>query len=321
MADSDAASRIAAVRAELLENLTALRRAVAATAALKNLLDDRWFEAIADEIRHSTPPHPAKTDPSGFLYDFMHPLRGVDWFEKAQQLMLKDRLAEVDEESKFALWMAGIDPLRTIIPRLDERVQALSSVTFKPDQVRMKLAEVVASRTNPSLKNHLFEVGVLGDLARHGVLIDVEEATTASDGVANIDGRDILIEATNTVQRVIPDFIGVLSTDPNVEIDQVVKKIRKKVADGRQLARANGRPTVLFLARTHMGAGRESAPIALREIFSDPNFAALSAVVVADSWKLYVTEWQPGAKPDVPLTAREAEAFDSWYRRPKASTD
>jgi hypothetical protein len=98
----------------------------------------------------------------------MHPLRGVDWFEKAQQLMLKDRLAEADEKSKFAMWIAGIDPLRTIIPRLDERVQARSSVTFKPDQVRVKLAEVVASRTNRSLKNHLFEVGVLGDLARHG---------------------------------------------------------------------------------------------------------------------------------------------------------
>ncbi|PYQ70000.1 MAG: hypothetical protein DMG04_26255 [Acidobacteria bacterium] len=133
MPDSDAASRIAGLRAELLENLTALRRAVAATAALKNLLDDDWFGAIADEIRHSSPPHPAKTDPSGFLYDFMHPLRGVDWFEKAQQLMLNGRLAEVDEDSKFALWMAGIDPLRSIIPRLDERVQALSSVAFKPD--------------------------------------------------------------------------------------------------------------------------------------------------------------------------------------------
>jgi hypothetical protein len=144
--------------------------------------------------------------------------------------------------------MAGIDPLRTIIPQLDERVQALSAVRFKPDQVKAKLAQVMASRTNPSLKNHLFEVGVLGDLARRGVLTDVEETTTASDGVANIDGRDILIEASNTVQRVIPDFIGVFSTDPNVEIDQVVKKVRKKVAEGRQLARANGRPTVLFLA-------------------------------------------------------------------------
>ncbi|PYR06759.1 MAG: hypothetical protein DMF99_25180 [Acidobacteria bacterium] len=122
------------------------------------------------------------------------------------------------------------------------------------------------------------------------------------------------------MQRVIPDFIGVFSTDPNVEIDQVVKKIRKKVAEGRQLARANGRPTVLFLGRTHLGAGRESAQISLREIFSDQNVAALSAVVVADSWKLCVTEWQPGTKPDAPLTAREGEAFDGWYGRPKTST-
>jgi hypothetical protein len=66
MADSDAASRIAAVRAELLENLTALRRAVAATAALKNLLDDGWFEGIADEFAIRPRRIPRRPTQAGF---------------------------------------------------------------------------------------------------------------------------------------------------------------------------------------------------------------------------------------------------------------
>lgn len=133
--------------------------------------------------------------------------------------------------------------------------------------------------------------------------------------MVSVDGRDVLVEATNTTQQVIPNFLGVFSVDPNVEVDQVVKKLRKKVAEGRQLALAKGRPAVLFLARTHLGADRESAKIALKECFSDADFAALSGVVVADSWRLFVTEWYPGLKPDVPLTAREAEALQTWYAR------
>ena len=121
------------------------------------------------------------------------------------------------------------------------------------------------------------------------------------------------MEATNTVQQVIPDFVGVFSVDPNVEIDQVVKKLRKKVAEGRQLAKAAGRPTLLFLARTHLGAGRESAQIAFRECFAAADFAALSGVVLSDSYKLYVTSWNNGQAPDVPLAGKEAEQLDAWY--------
>ena len=93
--------------------------------------------------------------------------------------------------------------------------------------------------------------------------------------------------------------------------------MRKKVVEGRQLALAKGRPAVLFLARTHLGADRDSAKIALTECFNDADFAALSGVVVADSWRLFVTEWYPGIKPDVPLTKREADAFENWYGRRK----
>ena len=83
--------------------------------------------------------------------------------------------------------------------------------------------------------------------------------------------------------------------------------------DGRQLARANGQPTVLFLARTHMGAGRESADAALAECFRSPTFSGLSGVVLSDSYRLHTTSWRPGVSPDVPLTVKEAALLQEWY--------
>ena len=298
---------------DLLANLVALRTAVAATRTLKSILDDAWFGTVEEAIHSSSPPHTVTADPSGFLYNFCHPLRGVGWFEEAQKLALEDRQGELDEDARFALWFAGMDPLNTILPLLESRLRAFAALEIKPEEVEMKLAELRAARSSASFKNHLFELSVLGDLALKKVLVDIEDATTAVDGACNVGGRDILVEATNTVQQVIPDFIGVFSTNPNVEIDQVVKKLRKKVAEGRQLARARGKPTLLFLAWTHLGAGRESAHIALRECFAAPEFAALSGVVLSDSWKLYVTSWHPGTSPDVPLVDAESQALGSWY--------
>jgi hypothetical protein len=122
---------VAAATAELLSNLAALRQAVLATATLATVLDNEWFDAVEAEINRTSPPRPSTTDPSGFLYDFCHPLRGVNWFEKAQQLAFEGRRGEISDDAKFALALAGLDPLRTIIPSLDARLQAFSSLTFK----------------------------------------------------------------------------------------------------------------------------------------------------------------------------------------------
>jgi putative tryptophan/tyrosine transport system substrate-binding protein len=288
---------------------------VKGTSTLNSILDDAWFAGIEHEIRNSSPPNTATADPSGFLYDFCHSLRGVDWFEEAQSLALKGQQEHLDQDARFALWFAGMDPLRTVLPRLDSRLTAFAAIGCKPAKVQTKLAELRAAKTIASFKNHLFELSVLGDLALKGVLVDIEDTPTGVDGTCNISGRDILVEATNTVQQVIPDFVGAFFTDPNREIDQVIKKLRKKVAEGRQLAKAAGRPTLLFLARTHLGAGREEAHIALRECFAAPEFAALSGVVMSDSWKLYVTSWHPGASPDIPLADTESQTLAKWYGR------
>lgn len=290
---------------ELLRNLNALRQAVAAAPVLSTILDNAWFNGVEHAIRTNSPSHTIPADPSGFLYDFCHPLRGVEWFERNQELALAGRIAEVSEDGQFAIAFAGLDPLKTILPAIENRLAAFAALPFKQATVQVKMRELAAARATPSFKNHLFELNVLGDLALRGVLVDIEDPATGVDGSINLDGRTVLVEATNTAQQVIPEFSGAFFISPDVEINQVVNKVRKKVADGRQLARANGQPTVLFLARTLRGAGREAADAALREAFRRADFATLSGVVLADSYRLYVTSWRPGYAPDVPLTATE----------------
>lgn len=298
---------------ELLENLHALRGAVASTAVIRSILDDDWFDTVERAIQADSPSHTIPADPTGVLYDFCHPLRGADWFERDQELALAGRLHEIDEDGKFAIAFAGLDPIKTTLPVVERRLAAFAGLPFKQDTVRVKLNELRAARHAPAFKNHLFELNVLGDLAMRGVLVDVEDSATGVDGAIRIDGRDILVEATNTVQRVIPEFTGVFFGSPDVEIDQVTKKVRKKVAEGRQLARANGKPTILFLARTHMGASRESADAALTECFRSPSFSALSGVVLADTYRLHVTSWRLGVAPDAPLTENEVARLAEWY--------
>lgn len=298
---------------ELLANLNALRDAVRSTAALRSILDDDWFNTVEGAISADSPSQTVTADPTGLLYDFAHPLRGADWFESDQELVLNGRGSEVDDAGKLALAFVGLDPLRTMLPVIESRVAAFASVPFKTEIVQRKLHELRAARFAPAFKNHLFELNVLGDLARRGVLIDIEDPATGVDGTIRLDGREILVEATNTTQRVIPEFDSVFFGDPKVEIDQVLKKVEKKVADGRQLALAHGKPTVLFLARRHMGASREAADWALEQCFGLRDFAALSGVVLSDSYRLHVTSWRPGKSPDVPLSDREVAVLNEWY--------
>lgn len=298
---------------ELLRNLEALSEGIAKSVTLKSILDVDWVQSIEKAIKADSPSHTIPADPTGLLYDFCHPLRGVDWFERDQAQILNGRADEVGEDGRLSMALVGLDPIRTILPVIDERLTAFAALPFKAATVKMKLDELRSARNAPAFKNHLFELNVLGDLAIRRVLVDVEDTATGVDGAIRLDGRDILVEATNTAQRVIPEFTGVFFGNPDVEIDQVVKKVRKKVADGRQLARANGKPTILFMARTHMGAGRHAADAALAECFRSADFASLSGVVLADSYRLHVTSWRPGTAADSPFTAKEAETLADWY--------
>lgn len=300
---------------ESLATLKALRRAVDGTTVLATILDQTWFEAVQGDLLTSSAGKARSADPSGFVLDFCHPLRGVDWFEADHELWLQGRINEVDEKGRLALWSCGSDPVRTLIPLLEQRLRALVALPFKRPVIRTKLEQLRSVRSNPSFKTHLFEVAVLGDLAHKGVLVDVEDGVTGVDGAILLDGREILVEATATVHEVLADSPSrVFFTDPDVEINQVVYKVRMKVANGRQLALANGKPAILFLARTRRGAGRVAARMAFRDCFRDPEFATLSGVVLADSWRFQVTSWERGERPDAPLSRLEEERMIEWYR-------
>jgi hypothetical protein len=303
------------IQQELLNQLTAIREAVGKTILLSSILDETWFDALEKEIASSSTIGVLAADRSGFLYSLHHPLRAAAWFEADQQLFLEGRVDEIDADGRLALAMCGIDPVRTFIPLVDHRLNAFAALPFKQNVVRTKLAQLRKTRSEAAFKNHLFEINVLGDLALKGVLRDIEESTTNVDGVIDLAGRQIFIEATNTAQEVLPGFIGVVSLDPNIEIDQVVKKLHKKVSEGRQLALAKAKPTLLFLALTHHRAGRNSAQIAIKECFRAEEFAALSGIVLAESWKFQITSWYPGVTPDTPLTEAEERRLCDWYAK------
>ncbi len=270
---------------EKLDEFTAIREAVGKTTLLSSIFEEPWFKKAWPKIKDS--PLPGIRAATPFFHGRPHPL---------------------DENDRF----------NTVLTLLDRRLKAFADLPFKQKEIKDKLNLLRITRSNEDFLNHFFEINVLGDLAVKGVLCDIEESTTKVDGVINLAGRKIFVEATNTVQEVIPRFTEttrVMAVNTDREINQVVEKLHKKTAKNKQLALAKGSPTVLFLARTPYGADRHSAEIAVNECFQANEFAGLSGVVLSDSWKLQITSWHPGFRPDVPLTEVEEKQLRGWYAK------
>jgi len=166
-------------RAELLGNLEALRGAVSATKGAFDRLDNAWFDAVEAEIKTTSPPRPATTDPSGFFTTSAIRCE-VRTGSNARNSSLSTVGGEISDDVKFALTFAGLDPIRTTLPQLDARLDAFATLGFKPKAVQVNLAELRAATNIPSFKNQLFELSVLGDLALKKVLTHIEEASTSS---------------------------------------------------------------------------------------------------------------------------------------------
>lgn len=294
------------------DEFKAIRETVGKTTWLSSIFDEIWFKEALPKIMNSSPSGMVAADSNLFFHSLPHPLLDASRFEAA-------------------------------IALLDRRLEAFAELPFKRKDVTDKLKLLRIARSNKDLKNHFFEINVLGDLALKGVLCDIEENTTKVDGVIDLAGRQIFIEATNTTQEVIPRFTDtsqdicgsddglqdadgtehdeiyegttVMAIDTDCQIKQVVKKLRKKVYESRQLALTKGSPTVLFLARTYYGADRLLAEITVNECFQANEFAALSGVVLADSWKFQNTSWHPSVKPSTPLNEVEERKFRGWYAK------
>ncbi len=275
------------------DEFQAIREAVGKTTVLSSIFDETWFEEAWPKIMSSSLPGMVSANPSLFFHRLPHPLLDTDKFN-------------------------------TVLTLLDDRLNAFKALPFKKNVVNAKIELLRDTRSNKKFLEHFFEINVLGDLAFKRVLRDIEvfpdpeRSQSNVDGVIDLAGRQIFIEATNTTQEVIPRFTGstrVMALDPDRQIDQVVKKLRKKIAEKRQLARVNGSPTVLFLARTYYGADRHAAETAINECFHSNEFAGLSGAVLADSWKFQITSWHPGITPDIPLTEVEKRRLRDWYAK------
>lgn len=304
-------------REDLRRRLLAVYNALSATTYLAKIFDQDWYQTILDEIEKADLSRPFQCDSALMFFEPDHPLRGVPWFEDLQRKVEQGRAEELDKDERIALAFLGLDPLKTFLPVLEERLACFASSQFKQTEVSTKLNELRANRFNPSFRNHMFEISVLGFFCKEGVLTDIEVpvgvGASTVDGEINVDGRSILVEITFTSQELLSSRPGVGAVDVDRLVQQVVDKIRKKVAQGKQLAVARGNPSLLFLGRNRLGADKVAARFGIAECFTDPVFAALSGIVVSDSWKLIQTEFYIGSKPAVPLSSNEIEILKRWF--------
>jgi hypothetical protein len=304
-------------REELQRRLDLVFGALSRTSFLAQIFDGEWHKTLSDQISQARPGASFQTDSALMFFELDHPLRGAPWFEKAQDLLEQGHQDKLDREDKVALAFLGMDPLRHFLPLLDERLSAFASLQFKQSEVSRKIKELRANRFKPDFRNHVFELSVLGFLSLKGVLTDIEVPLSAGggtvDGEIRIDGRQILIEVTFTSQELLPTGSGVCAVNVKPLVDQVVHKIKKKVADGRQLALARGIPSLLFLGRNRLGADSVTARWGIQECFSDPEFSRLSGLVVSDTWKLVKTEFHAGPNAETPLSKKEIKILQEWF--------
>jgi len=302
---------------QLQQRLDSVFAALSRTTFLTKILDREWYETLSYQIGRVRPDAPFHCDSARMFFELDHPLRGVPWFEKAQDLFEQGQEDKLAREGRLAIAFFGMDPLRTFLPLLDDRLASFASLHFKEPEVSRKIKELHANRFKPNFRNHVFELSVLGFFALKGVLTDIEVPTSVGgstvDGKISIDSRRILVEVTFTSQELLPTRPGVHAVNIKPLVKQIIYKIQKKVAGGRQLAVTMGIPSLLFLGRNWLGADRVTSRWGIQKCFSDPTFSQLSGIVVSDSWKLLTTEFHMAPNAATPLTSKEVEVLMEWF--------
>lgn len=294
---------------ELDEICEALRR----TTTLSLILDYEWCDRIRLDIENYREDSVFSSTSALIFFNLKHPLRGVPWFEKAQSTVLSGRLNELENDERFAIAFIGLDPLKVYLPLWDERLTALCKLPSKREKVEMKLNQLRQSRFTPGFRNHFFELLVLGFFAQKGVLTDIDPGNTMVDGVIDIDNRQILLEITFTSQELLLDTPGVHTGDVNALLDQVIHKITKKVAAGRQLALAQRVPAVLVFGLNRLGADEVIFKIGVEACFDNIRFSKLSGVVLSDSWKFIATRFYQSMNSEVPFSEKECKTLKGWF--------
>ena len=174
------------------DEFKAIREAVSKTTLLRSIFDETWFEEALPKIMSSSLPGMVAADPSLFFHSLPPLLLDAARFEVA-------------------------------ITLLERRLKAFAKLPFKQNEVETKIEQLRKTRSNKEFLNHFFEINVLGDLALKGVYVTlkflpaIEKSKSCVDGVIDLAGRRIFIEATNTTQEVIPRFTGRVMVGNRIE--------------------------------------------------------------------------------------------------------
>lgn len=147
-------------------------------------------------------------------------------------------------------------------------------------RLRMKLRDF--ARPLSDYLGTVFEVLVLGPCAKAGYLKEIEPpagaGTKRADGLIEVDGTRLLIEATVTTEGRPLFAIGAF--DPAEGADKVCRKIVDKA---EQLTDAT-EPILLFLAPYITTFGFE-AKMGIQQAFERPECRSIAGVVLADEYR------------------------------------
>jgi len=260
-------------RKDLLVQLDTIFSNVSSLKYLSQILDTAWRDTIREEIKNSDLEPVFKSNKAYIFFE-------------------------------LTAWLGGAD-------RIEKRLDAYFESAFNPQILRDKFSLLITNRFSTSFFNYLFEIQALGAFAIHSMLdeIEVPIGTQGSsiDGLIKIGNRPIYTEVTLTSQEILSPLPGshVASTDELY--DQVLKKIRKKVTDSRQIALVNNSPSLLIIGRNPRGADKIMSEIVIKDCLDNPEFAKLSGIIVSDSWKFLSTQFYEGTNPEIEFSSKEIE--------------
>lgn len=305
-------------RDSLRRRLSSVHEALSQTEILSRIFDKEWYQEILNHIEKADLSATFRCDAAFMFFTLDHHLRGVPWFEKAQRLLEGGEFERLDEHDRFALGVFGRDPIRAFLPILEQRLSAFAQLPFKQKAVSQKLNELRANRFNRfHFFSHVFEISTLGFFAGEGVLTDIDVPVNGGpstvDGEIHLDGRPILVEITLATKELLSAEPGVHFGDVESMVDQVVSKVRKKVAEGRQLALARGVPSLLVIGLNPLGSDKITSKWGVDECFANPDFAKLAAIILSSDWKLHRTQLRVAAQPDFPLSSTEVSVLAKWF--------
>jgi hypothetical protein len=299
-------------RTELFDTLDSIFEVISKTTHLARILDSEWYKRIKDEIATaSLVPH-FVCDSALMFFELRHWLRGDPTFEAGQKLLFQGKIEEANDEQKRALWLFGPDPLRTLLPLLEERLAAFSALPFKQKEIQGKLKQLREHRFSVNFRNYMFEMLALGFFAVQGLLTDIEipvgDGESTVDAAIKIDDRPIYVEVTYTSQEILPRptqevEVGWYSLQPM--IDQVVSKTVAKVNNAKQLALINDAPTILIVGRNFLGADDIATKQAVQ--FCSNEFRNLSGFISSANWHFSKIEFFPSLNATVSLTEKEKQ--------------